>query len=594
MIRLRPANLSSVFLLLCLLLITISSSRVFAQINTGHNGELIKPDTTRNSLVLVDNTRVKVPSIAFPANASTPVATITVRNQPSCFGKPDTFTLNVTNITAYSEQWMVNGVPVPGPNTPVFATNVLYDGDKINCVVTPLTPGSQPITSNTIVLHVLPQVVPSISITPGGLSACQGTRFTFTANVVNGGINPTIQWYLNGQAINNPGLTYTASNFQTGDKLQCTLINNSDCTYSNTANSNIPTIIINDNTSLSLSIAPEGNSQLCPGSQITFQATLNAQGIDPSYQWYLNGQPVGTNSDTYTNNFNNGDVITCQLTNVGVFGCFTNTNAVSNLYTIQFSQQAAPTISIAQTTTGACAGSPATFTATAANDGASPQYQWQVNGVNAGDDQDTFTSDSLQNGDNITCILTDNAGGCSAPITSNTVIAGIDPLPVVTFAPSTVSINSGASTTLAPQITGDIATYSWTPTTGLSDPTIQDPVASPASTTQYTLQVTTTQGCQASGTVTVDVFTQIIIPNTFTPNGDGINDIWDIKGLEFFPGATVEVYNRYGSLVYRSVNYAIPWDGKFDGKLLPVSTYYYIIDPKNGKAKLSGSLTIIK
>ena len=84
------------------------------------------------------------------------------------------------------------------------------------------------------------------------------------------------------------------------------------------------------------------------------------------------------------------------------------------------------------------------------------------------------------------------------------------------------------------------------------------------------------------------------MPNTFTPNGDGINDMWDIKGLEFFPGCTVEVYNRYGTMMYHSVGYVVPWDGKFNGEPLPVGTYYYIIDPKNDKPKLSGYVAIIK
>jgi gliding motility-associated-like protein len=87
---------------------------------------------------------------------------------------------------------------------------------------------------------------------------------------------------------------------------------------------------------------------------------------------------------------------------------------------------------------------------------------------------------------------------------------------------------------------------------------------------------------------------QIIIPNAFTPNGDGINDFWDIKNLDEFPDPTVSVYNRYGLLVYHSNGYPKPWDGTYNGSLLPVGVYYYIINPKNGLQQVAGNVTILR
>lgn len=86
----------------------------------------------------------------------------------------------------------------------------------------------------------------------------------------------------------------------------------------------------------------------------------------------------------------------------------------------------------------------------------------------------------------------------------------------------------------------------------------------------------------------------IVIPNTFTPNGDGINDIWNIKSLTDYPDCMVSVYTRYGSLIYQSKGYASPWDGTTNGKQLPAGTYYYIINPKTGVHQLAGSVTIIR
>jgi len=86
----------------------------------------------------------------------------------------------------------------------------------------------------------------------------------------------------------------------------------------------------------------------------------------------------------------------------------------------------------------------------------------------------------------------------------------------------------------------------------------------------------------------------LIIPNTFTPNGDGINDTWDIKYIEFYPACTVNIFNRYGQKLYSSIGYPVPWDGKYNGAILPSGTYYYIIDPKNGLSVMSGWVAIIR
>ena len=94
--------------------------------------------------------------------------------------------------------------------------------------------------------------------------------------------------------------------------------------------------------------------------------------------------------------------------------------------------------------------------------------------------------------------------------------------------------------------------------------------------------------------VNITVLKNLVIPNTFTPNGDGYNDLWQIKYLESYPNTTVDVYNRYGEKVYSSIGYSVPWDGKYNGSYLPPGTYYYIIDPKNGREVIAGNVTIIR
>jgi len=97
------------------------------------------------------------------------------------------------------------------------------------------------------------------------------------------------------------------------------------------------------------------------------------------------------------------------------------------------------------------------------------------------------------------------------------------------------------------------------------------------------------------GILTVEMLrATIAIPNTFTPNGDGINDSWMIKNIEFYANCSVEVYNRYGENVYSSIGYGIPWNGDYKGARLPAGTYYYIIDLKNRSKVLSGFVAIIR
>jgi gliding motility-associated-like protein len=136
-------------------------------------------------------------------------------------------------------------------------------------------------------------------------------------------------------------------------------------------------------------------------------------------------------------------------------------------------------------------------------------------------------------------------------------------------------------------------TYKWYPSTGLDHDDALNPVASPTENTTYQLIVTSGANCMAMDEININVLKKIIIPNTFTPNGDGYNDQWEIKYLTTYPNNTVEIYNRYGEKLYSSIGYSMPWDGRYKGTNVPAGTYYYIINPKNGRKAMSGSVTII-
>jgi gliding motility-associated-like protein len=111
----------------------------------------------------------------------------------------------------------------------------------------------------------------------------------------------------------------------------------------------------------------------------------------------------------------------------------------------------------------------------------------------------------------------------------------------------------------------------------------------------YVLTVTPANGCSIDeDQVTVTVYEKIVIPSTFTPNNDGVNDIWNIEALETYPQGTITVFTRNGKQVFQSKGYGKPWDGKLNGALLPTGTYYYVIDLKNDTPKLSGWVLLVR
>jgi len=93
---------------------------------------------------------------------------------------------------------------------------------------------------------------------------------------------------------------------------------------------------------------------------------------------------------------------------------------------------------------------------------------------------------------------------------------------------------------------------------------------------------------------TLTITPDVIIPNTFTPNGDGINDTWDIQKINDYPNCTVQVFSRYGQIVFQSTGYGIPWDGDYKGSPVPVGTYYYLINLNAGVPLLSGFVAVIR
>lgn len=145
--------------------------------------------------------------------------------------------------------------------------------------------------------------------------------------------------------------------------------------------------------------------------------------------------------------------------------------------------------------------------------------------------------------------------------------ASIDPFIITLGESATVSVEGQEAGT----------NITWSPDETLDNSASASTIATPETSTTYT--VTSTIGsCSVSDQVTITVGDPLRIFTAFTPNGDGINDGWTIDGIERFEDALVNVYDRWGQNVFRSLGYGSPWDGTNRGKFLPTGAYFYVIE----------------
>ena len=180
----------------------------------------------------------------------------------------------------------------------------------------------------------------------------------------------------------------------------------------------------------------------------------------------------------------------------------------------------------------------------------------------------------LANGDEWSLLVWDQLNCDSAEIAS-TIFTTVNAV-AETDATSDLLVGEFANL-IGTNSTGGNISYSWTPTDRVDNPTAATTPVQPLQTTIYTLEVTDTLGCTDTDTVEVRVGACVPLHAGFTPNADGVNDTWVIPCLTLFDNE-VQVYNRWGQLVFTMVNYDGSWNGTSSGQDLPAATYYYVIN----------------
>lgn len=198
-------------------------------------------------------------------------------------------------------------------------------------------------------------------------------------------------------------------------------------------------------------------------------------------------------------------------------------------------------------------------------------------------------------------LTTSNLIGCSADTSK---LVDIWPLPVIENVPEVI-IPVGFGTTLPVTYSNNVTTWVWTPSTALSCTDCPTPFANPKFTTNYRVAVTDSNGCRATSHIIVRVICEnrnYFVPNTFSPNNDGQNDIFYPRGKGIDRIQSMRIYNRWGELVFERKNFPVNsqvdgWNGMIRGKQAESDAYVYIIEVICDNAQiipLKGNVTLIR
>lgn len=470
------------------------------------------------------------------------------------------------------------------------AAGNLYVADNQNVVVRKIYFSGAP-----------PPATPSnatISISTPANSVCIGQTVNFTATLTNGGASPVYQWEVNGSPAGTNSPSFSPVTLANGDVVDCKLIvAATGCTPAGSITSNGITMTVNPMLTPSISITVNAPPVICTGTPVTFTAQAVDGGANAGYQWLLNGAPTGSNSAVYrTTQLQNGDQVECMLIPDPATPCLTAPTATSNAIALSVSADPAPTVQITASSDNVCQGVPVTFQAHPQNGGTIPAYIWTLNGVQVGDHTATYTNDNLSNGDQVSCRLIANPSSCptTEKVMSDTLSITVKAPPGIQFDPPEVDILEGQAAHLHATLTGSVNSYQWNPADALVNASTLDPVTIPLIlTTKYQLLALGANGCTATGDIIVKVLGKFNIPNSFTPNGDGKNDVFRIPPGTRFTLKNLSIFDRWGSKLFSTGDVSQGWDGSYKGQPCPAGTYVFMVSGSDGTGPVFVKGTVI-
>jgi gliding motility-associated-like protein len=314
-------------------------------------------------------------------------------------------------------------------------------------------------------------------------------------------------------------------------------------------------------------VADKVNS--CAGSEVVYTATPSVSG-NYTYQWYIDDKPQGTASSNrifrYTSSKNEADFVS----KISVKLIESTTNPCDAYSTRKNLNANIKGVFNAKIDFGGynCMVLPTSISVKLEP---SAQYQWQESS------QDIV-------GAKTNTLQVKKSGTYVVKVSKNGCLSTSDPLKIVGISgEDKLTVDAGKDTTILEgesfQLKGSsdkAATYNWSPAQSLSNPNIAQPIARPRETTKYTLTASNESGCPTTASVTITVMPQLYIPTAFSPNNDGLNDDFKIENVGFYPESTVEIYNRWGNIIFFSEGYNEAWNGKN----VEATTYSYVVRTK--------------
>lgn len=315
--------------------------------------------------------------------------------------------------------------------------------------------------------------------------------------------------------------------------------------------------------------------EFCAGRTLVLE-TEN-QG-DWAYQWQLNGLDIPNATTTsYSANKIGTYAIVRSAKNANPGICMKP--AVSAV--VEVIEGTLPLVMIRSSSTVFCSGVPLQLNAGSTGN---PRYEWTLNGQILAE---TSPQIDVKSPGLYEVLVRDQVNGCDA-IDSIRIIEET----IQVILPEEISVKRGESVTLHPQVLSIAfpVTYTWSPALGLSAPSDSLPIALPDQSTEYVLRVETPGGCEAKDNLRLNIIDRIFLPDAFSPNGDGINDVFIIQNGQSLI-ETIQIYNRWGQVVFASTGYEIPWDGYYKNQLVPKGMYNYSI--KTPTYVLKGVLRVI-
>ena len=396
--------------------------------------------------------------VASSCNGVTTVSVSASPVSPVCSGTAVTLTATAAGspTAPVTYQWSNTGGSIGGATNSTYSITATST-DTYICLISNCS-GSNTASSSTV-MNVNPNLPVSVSIGASASTICAGTSVTFTATPTNGGTTPSYQWKVNGS--NATGVstnsTYTSTTLANNNSVTCVLSSNATCATGSPATSNAITMTVNANLPVSVSIGGTATT-ICAGTSVTFTATATNGGTVPSYQWKVNGSNasgVSTNSTYTSTTLVNSDAVTCVL--ISNESCTSGSPATSNTLNMTVNSLLPASVSIGASATTICSGTSVTFTATPTNGGASPSYQWKVNGSDGAgvSTNATYITSAMLNGDAVTCVLSSNALCVTGTPATSTAINI-----TVTQTPSQPGVISSNLSTFCPNTSGVTFTIS--------------------------------------------------------------------------------------------------------------------------------------